>query len=169
MTTCGFNLIYSILPAIILAISGAVIAYFTIKNNKAVACKVKTIEYLLDKLKDKDYASAITLIIKIDADNHLDIKKFASIDNFNSKDDDEFSQNMKKCMLIRDLLNNYEYMAIAIKNNILDEEMLRQASFTTVTGAYERTKKLIAEIQKKNPTAYNHFEELCKRWLSLSN
>lgn len=70
---------------------------------------------------------------------------------------------------IRYALNHYEYLSVAIAQDIYDEELIKNSSYATITRLYVRTKPYIDEVRKQpgaGPTTYQEFECLACKWIA---
>jgi hypothetical protein len=66
---------------------------------------------------------------------------------------------------LRYALNHYEHVAVAIRQGIYDETIFKNASYTTLTRLYDRTKPFIDAMRLiKSPTVWQEFEWLMLRW-----
>ncbi len=63
-------------------------------------------------------------------------------------------------------LNHCELVAVAIDSGALDEEMYKKANQSLYVQAWDRSKEYIqhARAAKSQPTMFEHFEILAKRW-----
>ena len=157
MITGGFNtLAFVVLPPLIISITACIIAILTIKGNRLIAAQSKTIDYLIESGANQRFTNAILLISKIDSNTDIDIRKFSKLSN------DE--KHNERCFMIRELLNELEYVSIAIGKGIFDENMLKNARYTTITSVYTHIEPLIKKLQKNQKNCYENYVALYKRW-----
>lgn len=63
-------------------------------------------------------------------------------------------------------LDHCELTAVAIDTGAMDEKMYMQFNRSAYVQAWDRTKEFIqaARTRKNQPTLFEHFEALAKRW-----
>lgn len=70
---------------------------------------------------------------------------------------------------IRYALNHYEYVSVAIAQDIYDEKIIKSGSYTTIIRLYIRAKAYIEEVRKQpgaGVTTYQELECLACRWIA---
>jgi len=174
------------LPPLLLVVSivaASWLAYKTISENRALVKQRSTMEFIMDRSRDERFVKSFGVIRNIDHDNFLDIKFFAEKQNFEEQIRNENSgpavdilkekkrQHDKGVECLNYLLNQYEYMAVGIEQNIYDEQMLIDATRSSTVAAYRITEKFIKGIRENlsapRPTAYRAFEGLAMRWSEI--
>ena len=114
----------------------------------------ETINYLQSRNRDDVFAKAMLVIYQLDRNREIDIRKYAEKDHRGSDE----------AIKIRYVLNQYEYLAVGVRKNTFNEEMLKDAILTTTIKLFERTEPLIIESRERRPKAYVEFEWLVERW-----
>lgn len=65
---------------------------------------------------------------------------------------------------IRELLNTWERVAIAIRQNVYDENLLYNAYGTSVIWIWKQTRPFMRKRQEENPRLFVNFDWLAIRW-----
>ena len=67
---------------------------------------------------------------------------------------------------VRELLNHYELLAIAIETETIDEDFVKQYQRSTTIETWKNAEELIIEIRKRteNENAFIHFARLAEKW-----
>lgn len=150
---------------------GVILAKSTLKSQNEIAEKNQETEYLLAEKKqtadflfqsreDQKYINALNTISKMH-------KEGISLHCLIAPPEDKKEEMRKNYTDVRYILNFYERMAVAVKNGMYNEDMLKQTSYTTLRSVYSHTKPLIDQVREthKQPTAYIEFERLAERWI----
>ncbi len=115
----------------------------------------------MNRNKDDRFVDCFKVAIDVDENNDLDIRKYVN-------KDERSSDEAKKLMYI---LNQYEYLSVGIKNNAYNEQMLKDAIFSTTVRLYEVTAPYIKRLNEPGqhgaarPTAYSEFSLLAQKWM----
>ena len=109
-----------------------------------------TVDLLIEQLKDEALVSA-KLFVRAESSNLI---RFLS-----NKDADEYRQ------IIR-VLNNYEFIASAIRERALDDELYKRNQWTIVVRYWQSLEPFVTELrrQDQHPTLFQEFEALALGW-----
>lgn len=107
-------------------------------------------------LWDEDYQKYRKLFIKYRDGAKVERLKLAQEDQ----------QGTEEASAVRTILNDYELVAIGIREKILDERFLRVFSRKTFIDDFEKMKDFIDEIRrvKSNDAIFFEFETLAIKW-----
>ncbi|AGN85105.1 DUF4760 domain-containing protein [Enterobacter sp. R4-368] len=144
----------------LLVFGGICTAVLTIRFNVKMARKTQTATFLFESRKDSEYIDGLHTLRRVrDSGKSFRSYVFPVAENLSK---DENYEGRK----IQYILNFYERMAVSIKAGIYEENMLKQASYTTVIDTYETAEPLIKVLREKLRTSltYQEFEWLHKRW-----
>lgn len=139
---------------------GVLLARSTLKSHYEIAEKKQTADFLFQSREDEKYINALNTIRKM----HKEGTSLHCLIEPPENREEEMRQNYIE---VRYILNFYERMAIAIKNGMYNEGMLKETSYSTLCLVYRRTKPLIEKVRENHnqPTAYIEFERLAERWI----
>lgn len=126
----------------------------TLRESRQQIKDRATINYLQNRNKDKWLSECMDVIYKIDRDRTIDIRKFAEIGERASD----------SAVKMRYVLNQHEYLSVGVRNNSFNEQMLKDAIYTTSLKLFERTEPLIQVTRDRRPKAYIEFEWLIDKW-----
>lgn len=155
-----------IIQGIMLAIAIAAIfyAYKGIKNqitsSREIAKKTKAIDLIFEIEQTDLHEKGLKVIYKYEDSNEKSIARLA--EKGIKKDD----VRIKERTNLANLLNYYEYMAVAIKHNIICEDTLKKANFKIVLSIVKVSKPFIEDIRTKyeQESSFKELEWLYDRW-----
>ncbi|MCH7506311.1 MAG: DUF4760 domain-containing protein [Proteobacteria bacterium] len=132
-----------------------------IKNDRDIAKKANTLEVILRAEITEMHKSAFSVLKKYIDDRTKTIAVLAVGRAHLEKDDDR-----KDAEKIYEILNWYEYLAVGIRRNILSEEILRNACFTTMIELWSDSKLFVVCVRDRvgNANFCEAFERLVIRW-----
>ena len=80
--------------------------------------------------------------------------------------DPQTDQHFQDRLLVSAVLNHFEMVAVAIENGAFSEKIYKDWRRTPYVDAWAKAAPYITarRDRKKQPTAYEHFEELAKKW-----
>ncbi len=169
------------LAILISACVAGCIANRTIKENKKNQQRLTTIKYMLRLSWDSDYTEVRKKFLKLKAAK-INFAKIAEdyhilLDKKNSKAgiklDDEEQATIDNHEIIRKILNEYEFMAIAIKTGSYDDDIIKTNIKQTVLSDLRTCGAFIGTTRKKLnakneyitlDTIYNECCDLYKKW-----
>lgn len=145
----------------ILVFIGVVVAIITIIYNVKTAKKTQTANFLFESRKDRDYIDSLHMLKRV----HQSGKSFRSYvfpGPGASITEDEMEERRK----FQYILNFYERVAVGIRQDIYNEEMIKRTSYTTVIETWDIAEPLIRAIREHihSETTYQEFEWLVVRW-----
>ena len=138
--------------------AAAVAAFLAIRTSRAIERRKAAAGEVFAGKRDEALTKAIRHIAALH-DGDKNMAAFARKDNIVSEDSKH----------IRYALNHYEYVSVAIAQDIYDEELIKNSIYSIVTRLYIRTKPYIDEVRKQpgaGTTIYQELECLACRWLS---
>lgn len=132
----------------------ALVARRAIYSQRAIARRNMTINLISQRIWDKDYIQARNLFNQ--AKNSREGLEYWG-DNVHHQTD--------TVAAIRDVLNDYEIMAIGIQNGIVDNDIYKEWTKTTLVEDYEAARTLIAIVQHFAGTQlYVQYQALALKW-----
>lgn len=147
------------------AVLTAIIATTLNAEAQMNVTKVKAAyDTIAKKQWDADYIKARSLYLNVlrrPADRPgLKLVDYASIT------DHEYDAVTEVADAIRNVVNDHELTAIAIKNNVLDEGFIRNWHRSAVVADFARMKPYILEVRRlaDNPLIFIEFERLANKW-----
>lgn len=132
----------------------------TIRNDRDIAKKAQTLAVILKAELTQLHEEAFKILKDYGTDDARTIATLAVAK----------SALLEKDRIDADkiyaILNWYEYMAVGIRHDILCEEILRNASFTTIKNIWTDAEAFVLGVRTrvKSETAYEAFEWLVDRW-----
>ncbi|CAM4019618.1 MULTISPECIES: DUF4760 domain-containing protein [Lelliottia] len=144
----------------VLVFGGICTAVLTIRYNVKMARKTQTATFLFESRKDNEYVESLHTLRRI-RDSGKSFRSYV-FPIAGSLSDAETAEGRQ----IQYILNFYERVAVSIKAGIYEEDMIKQASYTTVLDTYETAEPLIKALREKlrSTLTYQEFEWLHKRW-----
>lgn len=124
--------------------------------NRKTARLSLTFQNQSSLLWDEDYIEARKIFIKF--------RDGAKADRLGLAQD--AAQSSEEATAVRTIMNDYELVAIGIREKILDERFLRTFSRKTFIDDYEKMQDFITEIRRirSNNAIFLEFETLACRW-----
>lgn len=132
-------------------IAAVLVAVLAIKHQRATAKKDKTIALLMKDLEDIFLKEGINLLLKIHLDEHDDVAIYANAPN----------KKKSEAIAIRNLLNYYENVAVGVKADIYDIEMIKKSQKTMIIHIFNQSKPFISQSRQveNNANLYIEFED----------
>lgn len=140
---------------------GVVVATCAIFYNVRTAKKKETAHFLFESRQDTAYTESLHVLKKVNRSG----KSFRSY-IFPREGKIITEKERVERRKLQYILNFYERVAVAIREGIYDEQMIKRASFTTVIQAWDIAEPLIKAIREHihSETTYQEFEWLVMRW-----
>jgi hypothetical protein len=168
----------SFAPAISTLLIGVVatgIALHTVKENRRLSKERLSVEHLMNRSRDNNWVRCYRLLSALHVEPTIDVRAIAivgsKIDFSKIQDGFEKPVTHRRCsMSLVYMLNQLEYMAIAIKENVLDEDILYSSSRTSTITIFKIAKVYIEEVRSRHvatlgrSSAYEEIECLVKSW-----
>lgn len=132
--------------------------FFIIRNSRLVVAKKNSTDVVQKLAKDDRTLAGLRIIRKY----HLDDKKTVScFAEGNLKEEEKTDRDD-----VFHALNQYEHLAVGIKNKIYHEKTIRECSYSTVISLYNECKPLIdrARSIESRDSIWYEIEQLAKRW-----
>lgn len=142
-------------PTLVLLCLSAVIAFISYKNQRHLTCAKNTIDFQTAFHNSKELNKATTVFA--DRICHMTSDEVRQLAHVKDRDD-------KVNKSARELLNSWERVAVAVKNDVYDEEMLFNTYASFLLTIWQTLGPYIAEKQKVNPKWYVEFQWLALRW-----
>lgn len=136
------------------ALCAVFMARRTISNQRQVSRKNLTVEIILTRIWDKDF---------IDARNRFNAAK-------RSREGIEFwgdtvHHDAETTAAVRDILNDYEILAIAVDQDVMDKPIYEKWFKTGLVADYEACRSFISIVQAKEGKKYFvEFKKLAHKW-----
>lgn len=145
-----FNLVLNFLETAAL-VAAVFVAVFAIRHQRATAKKDKTIALLMKDLEDDFLTEGIKVLLKVHLDAQDDVAIYANAGN----------KSKKEAIAISNLLNYYENIAVGVKADIYDIEMIKKSQKTMIINIYEQAKPFIVKVRitDNNSNLYIEFED----------
>ncbi|MEM9810353.1 MAG: DUF4760 domain-containing protein [Pseudomonadota bacterium] len=131
------------------------IAKKTIMQQRVIARRRATIDFIEKRKWDSDYLAARQTFILLRDDKDRSIAYWAEADQ---KDRPERTT-------IRNILNDYELVAIGMKEDIFDEQIYRKWWRGTLLEDWKKSLPFIKSVQDSvQSKIYTNFQELAEAW-----
>ena len=183
MNCLDWNLCFQGITAIAAAVTayGVIVAYKTLKanhdwNRRHLAIeKIIEIQNCLSKLREKEFETELHFSSRKEPFSLEEIhKKICEYDKNGSikRDNNGYciltSTGRKISSQIREYLNSYEIIAVAVRENTFDEEIVKETLKGNMIKAYRIFQNYIEHLRDfyKRPNAYKDLEILVKKWES---
>lgn len=144
-------------PSAVILVVSATIAWMSFNTQRFLARAKNTIDFEASYHNSKEVQDCENRVrnnirFKLTSNEIADIAK---PEHFST----EFSSD------IRETLNVWERVAIAVKNKVYDEDILYMAYGSSLTGLWKDLRPYIKAKQEKNPRLYINLDWLAIRWL----
>lgn len=145
----------SVVAILLSALIAGSIALKNIKEQRGIARRRATLDLISNREWDGDYIHARKEFNKLKVAQPT-LEFWAGNDH---KDSPQLN-------VIRAILNDYELIAIGMKEGILDEPLYKLWFKSSLVNDYKKAAKAIDAIRERTgvPTIYIEFERLAKRW-----
>lgn len=147
----------TLIVAILAIIASAIGVIYQIHQSRKIAKRLRTLDILLSHENDQMHENGLKILRKYNEDG-LSTARLGEDGLDESKRDEADT--------VFELLNYYEYLAVAISRNIICEKTLLKANRSTVIEIYESSKELIDRLQKNQNTVFIELTWLYNRWKS---
>jgi hypothetical protein len=109
-----------------------------------------TVDLLIHQQSNVELREALVYVRH--SDDHM-------VDNLGDRNSEQY----KKCMLV---LNRYEFIAAAIREEALDEDLFKRMQYTVVIRDWDVLCSFVMELRRldKHPTLFQEFHWLSERW-----
>lgn len=145
----------TLIIALVAIVASGIGVIYQIHQSRKIAKRLRTLDILLGHENDKTHEKGLKILRKYNADG----KSTARL-----AEDDLKSDLRDEADVVFELLNYYEYLAVAISRNIICEKTLLKANYSTVIEIYESSKALIDGLQAKRHTVFIEVTWLYNRW-----
>lgn len=148
-----------LISALTAMLGGFLFASFSIEAQTRNAKVKAAYDSIAKKQWDKDYIAARETYLTIQ-------RKGLDPSNFVLPDDHEFAEAKAYCEALRNIMNDYELTAIAIQQNVIDEEFVKQWHRSTMIRDFKILSPYIYAVRTKagSDQIYREFEILIHRW-----
>lgn len=147
---------------LVVLIVTAGIAYFTLKKNEKMARKRATIDLVLSENQDDNFRGIKEqyALMREDGTN------FTLLVCDTSKDTDRLKEIAEQTEIVIAILNQYEFIASAIFENALDEDLYKRMKKGVVIRDWDVLEGFVLELRKQQnrPKIFCETERLVKRW-----
>lgn len=157
---------YAELSLLIVAIIGVWLTWHSIQKSRETAKKTKSIEIIMDAERTLIHENGMSVLKKYDNSKKYSINVLGKNKTKNKKLKQKREEDKQD---LYNLLNYMEYLAIAIRQDSIDENTIRKASYSTVTYAFEASLPLIIELRRrlKKRHMFAEYEWLYHRWVNV--
>lgn len=127
----------------------------SIEHNEKIARQRATIDLLMTQRADNGLSEAKKAVGVIHK-NGGDFTSLAAADK---------AQDASRALILS-IMNNYEFIALGIREGALDESIYKRAVYSQVLRDWRAMKAFIMELRRQNKieTLFQEFELLAKRW-----
>ncbi len=145
----------------------------TVKNDllRDNARKAKTLEFIVQVENTDLHELGTAAIALYDNDHGASIAELGTKLSDLTKDREGEKEGAgkirrKNADAVYALLNHYEYMATGVRHNIICEDILRNANFSTVISLVKSTKPFIEQLRRRSHsmTIFEAVEWMATRW-----
>lgn len=150
-----------LISALTAMLGGFLFASFSIEAQTRNAKVKAAYDSIAKKQWDKDYIAARETYLTIQ-------RKGLDPSHFILPDDHEFAEAKAYCEALRNITNDYELTAIAIQQNVIDEDFIKQWHRSTMIRDFKVLSPYIYAVRTKagSDRIYREFELLVRRWES---
>lgn len=133
---------------------GAIAAYFTVRANRQIARRRATMDLYVRHIWDSDYQDARNQLRQLRAQG--DVERYAETSH----------RVAPQANAIRDILNDYEALAISIRADVIDEAIYHRLFRGVLIDDWELLTPYVRKLQEleHNKRIYCETEALCARW-----
>lgn len=142
-------------PTLVFLTISAGIAFISYKNQRHLTCAKNTIDFQTAFHNSKDLNDATTVFSE--TISVMTTEEISSLALVKSRSDEPNKS-------ARELLNSWERVAVAVKNDVYDEEMLFNTYASFLLNIWMTLSPYIKEKQKINPKWYVEVQWLAIRW-----
>lgn len=142
-------------PTLVFLTISAGIAFISYKNQRHLTCAKNTIDFQTAFHDSKRLNKATTVFA--DRISAMTTVEIAALAHVKSRDEEPNRS-------VRELLNSWERVAVAVKNDVYDEEMLFNTYASFLLTIWSTLSPYIKEKQKINPKWYVEVQWLAIRW-----
>ena len=141
--------------AVLTAATAFAVAAFTVREQRRIARRRATIDYLERRKWDTDYLEARQAFLKLRDEKDRGLVYWATCEDL----------DRSELGTIRNILNDYELIAIGIRQNIYDEAIYHQYWRGTLLRDWEDAELMVIALQRRfNPKIYENFKGLAEAW-----
>jgi hypothetical protein len=135
---------------------GVIVAVASVVSAKNTARKKQTADAIFASRTDSELQKGLRLVAAIHESDNRNIGAMSARDK----------QDSDEAKLIRYVLNHYEYVAIGIRNGIYDEQMFKDASYSTIISLHTRASPFIEGVRtvSRRQTVYQELRCMVQRW-----
>lgn len=135
-------------------IISAVAALWLIYSSASGERQRATIDLVVQQRRDQELEAAKLLIRNLHENNTTNFAKFLE-----DRASCEFTAILK-------VLNNYEFIAAAIRHGALDEKLFKRMQYTVVLKAWGALCPFVFELRKqdRHTTLFQEFQRMAERW-----
>jgi hypothetical protein len=167
---------------LISSVAATFVAYRALRNQRAVARRQATIQMLMHNLWDKDYMKCTYQFSNIASERDRlsdvfheyvrinDLKQSGAWKNLPAEQKKKGRKTIKEYDVICAALNNYELIAIGIREGIYDEIIYKRWFRTTVINHWSKSRVFMelirGPIDGPGTNAFHDFDEMARRWHS---
>ena len=136
-----------------LGISSAIIGWlYTVRTQAVTNMRNHSISTIVNARLSDQYNQKIDQIYEIlKTNNTLTFEHYLKL-------------NISEKAVIHYILNYYEFIAVAVKYNELDEDIVKRMMRSQVLKTHATFKEVISELRLESDTLFENFIELDKRW-----
>jgi hypothetical protein len=137
----------------ILGIS-AIVALFAVYRNSVINRRRATVDLVLHQKNDTDLADANKIINPLLKSNN--ITKYS---------DDEYKDSDERAAIL-EILNNYEFIAVGIREKAFDLALYKRMKYSIVVRDWDCFKSFVYDLRQKkgSKTPFQEFEWLAKKF-----
>lgn len=114
-----------------------------------------TIDLVVQQRRDPELEAAKLLIRNLHENNTTNFAKFLE------------DRASREFMAILKVLNNYEFIAAAVRQGALDETLFKRMQYTVVLKAWEALRPFVFELRKqdKHVTLFQELQRMAEKWI----
>lgn len=152
----SFGEIMTVIETVILFL-GLAATIWTLRRTHNENKAMSTIELIIHQRSDDALNDAINLTTKL----ARDLRDFSDLSDYLK------NVQSKEYQAIIKVLNFREFVAVGINNDVIDEQIYKDAYYSTILRDWNYLKTTVNFIRNSKtgyPTAFQDFEKLAQRW-----
>lgn len=137
-------------------IVAAIIAWIAVRTARSLERKKAAAGVIFSSRQDERLTDAVHTVSQLH-DGDKNIAAYAKKEH----------RDTVQSKALQYALNHYEYVSVGISQDIYDEQIFKNSSYTTVTNLYKRTRAYIEAVRREidSKTTWQEFECLACKWM----
>lgn len=151
-------------PTFLVVLISAVIAFFSYSSQRFLAKAKNTIDFQVNFHNSSAISKHVFFIRDCMSVFTADDLKKIALDDYSNFDKSNLKKAKKLGKSATELLNTLERLAVAVKHDVYDDQMLYNNYKSFFLKIYDFLSPWVIENQKQNPRWYCEFSNLMHQW-----